>query len=175
MTTDEVSGGGREPRRWVRPVAVVLALVVLTGYAADRYVRSRERSGLRGCVTEAEADLDDLAYRTAGLEVYIASAVDRPDVAPSVRRSLRGIVQETVLRGLPTLERDQLRCERARAWHPAARVARRDYRAYLDLRVDQVQRAVADLDALHEELPAVATARAKARTSLADVGVVLSP
>ncbi len=177
MTLDEI-GGGREPRRWSRwPrwVAAAVVVLVVVGYGVDQYARWRERSDLRACVAEAESDLDDLAYRTAGLEVYIASAVDRPDVAPSVRRSLRGIVQETVLRGLPPLTRDQSRCRAVRAWHGPARRARRDYLAYLSLRVDQVQRAVADLDALHVVVPAMAPARAQARASLAEVGVTLSP
>jgi len=174
VTADELSGG-REPRRWVRPVAALVVLLVLAGFGTDRYLRSRERLALRSCVTQAESDLDDLAYRTAGLEVYIASAVDRPDIAPSVRASLRGIVQETVLRGLPPLERDQARCAGLHTYHAAARAARRDYRAYLDQRVDQIQRAVEDIDALHVVLPGLDAARARARASLAEAGVTLSP
>jgi hypothetical protein len=152
-----------------------VVVLVAVGFGIDRFASWRERSALRACVVEAESDLDDLSYRTAGLEVYIASAVDRPDVAPSVRRSLRGIVQETVLRGLPPLERDESRCEAVRAWHGAARRARADYLAYLTLRLDQLQRAVADLEALHVDVPALPPARARARVSLADVGVTLSP
>ena len=174
MTLDEVSGG-REPRRWFRPLGIAVVVLVALGVGADRLARHAESGALRSCVVTAESDLDDLAYRTAGLEVYIASAVDRPDVAPAVRRSLRGIVQETVLRGLPPLQRDQARCGAVRAWHGSVRTARRDYLAYLDLRVDQVQRAVEDLDALHEVVPALAPARAKARVALGRAGVALSP
>ena len=174
MTLDEI-GGGREPRRWSRWVAAGVVALLVAGYGVDRFAAWRERTALRACVVEAESDLDDLAFRTAGLEVYIASAVDRPDVAPSVRRSLRGIVQETVLRGLPALGRDQSRCQAVRTYHGKAERARVDYLAYLSLRVDQLERAVADLDALHVDVPALAPARAKARASLDDVGVTFSP
>ncbi|MFN2538165.1 MAG: hypothetical protein ABR549_08435 [Mycobacteriales bacterium] len=174
MTLEEISGG-REPRRWLRPGAVVLVLALVAGFAADRLVRDHERRALRRCVVEAESDLDDLAYRTAGLEVYLASAVDRPDIAPSVRSSLKGIVQETVLRGLPPLQRDQTRCTSVRVWHQAARDARRYYVAYLDLRVSQIVRAVKDIDELHVVVPDLLAARARARAALAEVDVRLSP
>ena len=176
MTLDEVRGGSaREPRRWVRAVGVLVVVALLVGVAADRWLRSQERSALKTCVVRAEADLDDMAYRTAGLEVYISSAVDRPDIAPSVRRSLRGIVQETVLRGLPALQRDQRRCTSVSVRHGAARTARRDYLAYLSTRLDQLDRAVVDLDALHEVVPGLDARRDRARASLARVGVRLSP
>jgi hypothetical protein len=174
VTAEELSGG-REPRRWLRPAAAVALLLVLLGYGADRLVSDHERRALRDCVTEAESELDDLSYRTAGLEVYIASAVDRPDIPASVRSSLRRIVQETVLRGLPPLQRDQARCLSVRAWHHAARIGRREYISYLELRVSQVVLAVQDIDELHVVLPAVVAARGRARRALADVGVPLSP
>jgi hypothetical protein len=174
VTAEEISGG-REPRRWIRPAGVVLVLLLVAGFGADRLVRDHERRSLRSCVVAAESDLDDLAYRTAGLEIYIASAVDRPDAIPSVRRSLRGIVQESVLRGLPPLQRDQARCLAVRAWHSGAKAGRREYLSYLDLRVRQVLRAVENIDEWHVVVPEIVTARARARAALASVGVSLSP
>lgn len=174
MTAEEISGG-REPRRWVRPVVAVLLVVLIAVIAGDQLLRRHERQALQRCVTAAESDLDDLTYRTAGLEVYIASAVDRPDIPSSVRRSLRGIVQETLLRGVPPLQRDQRRCSSTRTWHQAATAGRRAYLAYLDLRVQQVLRAVENLDALHVVVPEIAPARDRARSELAKAGVTLSP
>ena len=174
MTREEITGG-REPRRWIRPLAALALLVVITAVVGDRLVRRHERQSLRHCVVHAELDLDDLSFRIAGLEIYIASAVDRPDIAPSVRRSLRGIVQESVLRGLPPLQRDQSRCEAVRAWHSASKDGRGAYLAYLELRMQQLQRAEEDIDALHVVVPELASARATARTALAAVGVSLTP
>lgn len=174
MTPEEITGG-REPRRWLRPVGVLVAVALVVGFVADRLVRDNERDALRRCVVEAEADFDDLAYRTAGLEIYIASAVDRPDVSPAVRASLRGIVQETVLRGLPPLYRDQVRCMSVRAWHPVMKAGRDAYLGYLEERLAQVRRAVEDIDALHVRLPEVTSARARARAALSHAGVPLAP
>ncbi|MCU1601905.1 MAG: hypothetical protein JWO22_2614 [Frankiales bacterium] len=174
MTAEELSGG-REPRRWVPRVIAAVVVLLVAAYTGDRLVRRHERTVLRACVVAAESDLDDVSFRTAGLETYIASAVDRPDIDPAVRKSLRGIVQETILRGLPPLQRDQARCLAVHAWHGPVRSARRDYLAYLDLRLDQVQRAVADLDAWHVLPPEIPAARAVARVSLAAAGVPLSP
>ena len=61
MTPEEISGG-REPRRWVGPTALVLAVLVGLALLANDLVRRSERSALRTCVTTAESDLDDLAY-----------------------------------------------------------------------------------------------------------------
>ncbi len=174
MTREEISGG-REPRRWIRPAGFLVVLALVAGVVADRLVTDHERGALRRCVAEAESDLDDLAYRTAGVEIYISSTVDRPDVSPAVRRSLKGIVQETVLRGLPPLQRDETRCRSVRTWHGAAQAGRRAYLAYLELRLGQIQRASKDIDALHVTDPDVVEARARARQALADLGVRLSP
>jgi hypothetical protein len=156
-------------------VAALVVVVLAVAFAGDRLLRDHESRALRDCVLEAESDLDDLSYRTAGIEVYIASTVYRPDIPASLRDSLKGLVEETVLRGLPPLQRDQVRCESVRAWHRRAKTGREDYLAYFDLRMQQLSRAVEDIHALHVEVVGLADARARARAALAPLGVRLSP
>ena len=174
MIPEEISSG-REPRRWPGVVIALTAVVVVLVLLLDRIVDDRERSSLRRCVSAAEADLDDLAFRTAGVEVYVGSRVNSPDVPQVVRASLEGIVEETVLRGLPALRRDRAGCVRMTGWHPAARTARRDYLAYLDLRMGQLSLAAQDIDALHARRPDIQQARSLAVRSLARLGVTISP
>jgi hypothetical protein len=174
VTRDEISGG-REPRRWLGPVIAVTTVVAVLALLLDRAVDGRETSSLRRCVAAAEADLNDIAFRTAGVEQYVGSRVNSPDVPLTVRSSLTGIVEETVLRGLPALRRDRAGCADGPGWHPAARAARRDYLGYLDLRLGQLALAAQDIDALHTRRPDVQLARERARLSLARLGVRIRP
>ena len=174
MTGDELSGG-REPRPRLRAAALVGALAVAAAFAGERVVDHQERGALRRCVAASEADVADVTRRAAGVEQYVSPALNRPDVAPAVRDSLRSIVQLTVLRGLPSLRRDRDRCGAVGGWHPRVREGRRAYLGYLDLEVRQLTLAAHDLDALHGNAAAIGSARAQARHRLAAVKLTLSP
>jgi hypothetical protein len=170
----DVLGEDRPPRvplrvrRWVAfPAVVVLAL----GGAGDVALRAHESAALRSCVRHADGDVVDLTNRAAAVETYAGSSLYGATAPPRVRHSLASLVEQTVAARLPALRGDRSRCEGAWHLHPSARRARRDYVAWLDLRLRQLTAASTDLDALHHDVPGQAAARDRAVRSLAELSV----
>jgi hypothetical protein len=170
----DVLGEDRPPRvplRVRRRLALSAVLVLAVGGASDVALRAHESAALRSCVRQADADVVDVTRRAAAVETYAGPSLYGASSPPRVRHSLASLVEQAVAARLPALRADRSRCQGSWQLHPSARRARRDYVAWLDLRLRQLTAASTDLDALHHDVPGQAAARDRAVRSLAVLSV----
>jgi len=173
--SDQLSSGREHEPRSRRP-AVVLAVVLALGGAAELGERHREQIALLSCVRSAEADAAYTDRRVRATASYVGSGLG-PSTPVQVRVSLEQVLARTARDGLAPAVRARQRCERQRVmpWHGLLRTAHSRYVVLLEDREASLTRgavAPVDLPARKAALSALVTALPGSRAQL---GRLLSP